>query len=134
MQLHDHQRQFDLLSVFEELIDQMAWSRLLAYLLNKLYKKIIKKCWIIADNETIDLRQSYTQVIKKLGNQQRFKNTKNGAKAARKAGKRIKIIAGRLVREIARKLPLSRLGAHLPALKLISAGTFSKTWRHRQDL
>jgi len=85
---------------------------------DKLYKKIIKKCWIIADNEKIDLRQSYTRVIKKLGNQQRFKNTKNGAKAARKAGKKIKIIAGRLVREIARKLPLSRLGSHLPALKL----------------
>ena len=85
---------------------------------DKLYKKIIKKCWIIADNEKIDLRQSYTQVIKKLGNQQRFKNTKKGAKAARRAGKKIKIIAGRLVREIARKLPLARLGAHLPALKL----------------
>ena len=85
---------------------------------DKLYKKIIKKCWIIADNEMIDLRQSYTQVIKKLGNQQRFKSTKNGAKAARKASKKIKIIAGRLVREIARKLPLAKLGTHLPALKL----------------
>ncbi|HKG68070.1 MAG TPA: IS5 family transposase [Segetibacter sp.] len=85
---------------------------------DKLYKKIIKKCWIIADREKIDLRQSYTQVIKKLGNQQRFKHSKNGAKAARKAGKKIKIIAGRLVREIARKLPLARLGTHLPALKL----------------
>src|SRR3954447_25212467 len=85
---------------------------------DKLYKKIIKKCWIIADNEKIDLRQSYTQVIKKLGNQQRFKHSKKGAKAARKAGKKIKIIAGRLVREIARKLPLARLGTHLPALKL----------------
>src|SRR4051794_40903479 len=38
---------------------------------DKLYKKIIKQCWIIADSEKIDLRQSYTQVIKKLGNQQR---------------------------------------------------------------
>jgi transposase, IS5 family len=85
---------------------------------DKLYKKIIKKCWIIADNESIDLRQSYTQVIKKLSNEQRFKNTKQGAKLARRAGKKIKIIAGRLVREIARKLPLARLGAHLKGLKL----------------
>lgn len=85
---------------------------------DKLYKKIIKKCWIIADKESIDLRQPYTQVIKKLSNEQRFKNTKQGAKLARKAGKKIKIIAGRLVREIARKLPLSRLGIHLKALKL----------------
>lgn len=85
---------------------------------DKLYKKIIKKCWIIADRESLDLRQPYTQVIKKLSNNQRFKNTKQGAKLARKASKKIKIIAGRLVREIARKLPLSRLGTYLKALKL----------------
>lgn len=85
---------------------------------DKLYKKIIKKCWIIAGKEAIDLRQSYRSTVKKLGYAQRFKNTKNGAKAARKANKKIKIIAGRLVRELARKLPLERLGVHLPALKL----------------
>jgi IS5 family transposase len=85
---------------------------------DKLYKKIIGKCWSIADNEDIDLRQSYTQVVKRLSNQQRFRKTKHGAKAARKAGKKIKIIAGRLVREIARKLPLDRLGVHLNKLKL----------------
>lgn len=85
---------------------------------DKLYKKIIKKCWIIADKESIDLRQSYTRVVKKLGNLQRFKGTKHGGKAARKANKKIQIIAGRLVREIGRKLPLMSLGRYLPALKL----------------
>ena len=85
---------------------------------DKLYKKIIKKCWKIADKEKIDLRQSYTRVVKKLSNLQRFKTTKHGAKAARKANKKIQIIAGRLVREIARKLPLASLGHYLPALKL----------------
>ncbi len=85
---------------------------------DKLYKKIIKKCWIIADKEAIDVRQSYTRVVKKLGYLQRFKGTRYGAKAARKANKKIKIIAGRLVRELARKLPLASLGIYLPALKL----------------
>jgi transposase, IS5 family len=85
---------------------------------DKLYKKIIKKCWAIADKEAIDLRQSYTRVVKQLSNLQRFKTTKYGAKAARKANKKIQIIAGRLVRDIARKLPLERLGEYLPALKL----------------
>ena len=85
---------------------------------DKLYKKIITKCWKIADKEKIDLRQSYTKTFKKLSNEQRFKRTKHGAKAARKANKKIKIIAGRLVREIARKLPLDSLGVYLPALKL----------------
>ncbi|MBC7534599.1 MAG: hypothetical protein H7258_02775 [Ferruginibacter sp.] len=68
--------------------------------------------------EAIDLRQSYTQVVKKLAYEQRFKNSKKGAKIARKAAKKIKIIAGRLVRDIARKLPLERLGVYLPTLKL----------------
>jgi IS5 family transposase len=85
---------------------------------DKLYKKIIKKCWKIADEEGVDLRQSYRRVVKKLGHQQRFKNTKTGARDARKANKKIKVIAGRLVRELARKLPLDRLGIYLPDLKL----------------
>ena len=85
---------------------------------DKLYKKIIKKCWKIADREGIDLRQSYTRTVKKLSHQQRFKNTKNGAKDARKANKKIKVIAGRLVRELARKLSLDSLGIYLPDLKL----------------
>ena len=83
-----------------------------------MYKKVIKKCWIIADKESIDLRQWYTRVVKKLSNLQRFKGTKHGGKAAHKANKKIQIIAGRLVREIARKLPLTRLGIYLPSLKL----------------
>ncbi len=85
---------------------------------DKLYKKIIKECWAIADRESLDLRQSYRRTVKYLGNLHRFKGTKHGAKAARKAGKKIQIIAGRLVREIARKLPLGSLGTHLQALKL----------------
>jgi IS5 family transposase len=85
---------------------------------DKLYKKIIKKCWVIADKEGIDLRQTYTRTVKKLSHKQRFKNTKNGAKEARKANKKIKVIAGRLVRELARKLPLDVLGIYLPRLKL----------------
>ena len=85
---------------------------------DKLYKKIIKKCWVIADKENMDLRQSYRRTVRKLGHVQRFKGTKNGAKAARKANKKIQIIAGRLVRELARKLPLELLGIYLGDLKL----------------
>ncbi len=85
---------------------------------DKLYKKIIKRCWKIADEEAIDLRQSYSRVIKRLGYAQRFKKKKNGAREARKANKKIQIIAGRLLRDIARKLPLESLGKYLPDLKL----------------
>ena len=88
---------------------------------DKLYKKIIKSCWKIADEEAIDLRQSYSRVIKRLSYAQRFKKRKNGAREAREANKKIQIIAGRLLRDIARKLPLERLGKYLPDLKLYQA-------------
>lgn len=85
---------------------------------DKLYKKIIKSCWKIADKEGVDLRQSYIRVIKVLSNRQRFKTTRNGAKAARKASKRIKIIAGRLVRELLRKLAPEQLSVYITSLQL----------------
>jgi IS5 family transposase len=72
---------------------------------SKLHRRIIKKCVGIAEKEGIVLRQSYTRTLKKLGVDQRFRNhPKNGAKA-RKADKKVKTIAGRLVRELQRKLP-----------------------------
>lgn len=71
---------------------------------DKLYKKIIKKCQNIAEKEGISLRQSYTHTVKKLSITQRLKRNKGGASQARKANKKIKTIAGRLVRELERKL------------------------------
>jgi len=72
---------------------------------SKLHRKIIKKCAAIADKQGIELRQRYRLTLKKLGVAQRFRNhPKNGAKA-RKADRKVKTIAGRLVRELVRKLP-----------------------------
>jgi len=72
---------------------------------NKLHRKIIKKCVAIADAQQIELRQSYSRTVKKLAQQQRFRNHPKNHKRARKADKKIKTIAGRLVRELERKLP-----------------------------
>jgi len=72
---------------------------------SKLHKKIITHCKSIADKEDIDLRQSYTHTIKKLTLLQRFRNHPKNHGKARKADKKIKTIAGRLVRELERKLP-----------------------------
>lgn len=71
---------------------------------DKLYKKIISKCQDIAEKENIELRQSYTQTVKKLSIVQRMKRRKGGNALARKASKKIKTIAGRLTRELERKL------------------------------
>ena len=83
---------------------------------DKLYKKIIKKCQGIADKEDVELRQSYTTTVKKLSFVQRLKRKKDGQLKARKASKKIKTIAGRLVRELERKLTsdaLQRWGGDL---------------------
>jgi len=71
---------------------------------NKLHRKIIKKCVAIADKEEIELRQSYTRTLKKLLMDQRFRNHPKNRGRARKADKKIKTIAGRLVRELDRKV------------------------------
>jgi transposase, IS5 family len=78
----------------------------------KLHKKIIAKCIGIAKKEQIVLRQSYKFTLKKLNTLLRFQHTKNGSKQARKARKKIKTIAGRLVRELFRNLDEQRLFRH----------------------
>lgn len=71
---------------------------------NKLHRKIIKKCVSIAADENIELRQRYTRTVKKLLMEQRFRNHPKNNGRARKADRKIKTIAGRLVRELERKL------------------------------
>lgn len=70
----------------------------------KLHKKIITKCKSIAQKEGVAVRQSYTQVLKKLSVDQRFRNHPKNKNKARKADKKIKTIGGRLVRELERNL------------------------------
>ena len=74
---------------------------------SKLHKKIIDRCKKIAEKEDLELRQAYTRTIKKLSLDQRFRHQAKNQAKARKADKKIKTIAGRLVRELERKLPAS---------------------------
>jgi transposase, IS5 family len=85
---------------------------------DKKYKKIIKSCWKMAGEHGVDLRRSYARSVKQLSVQQRFKNTSKGRKQARKADKKIRTIAGVLVRELGRKLPWDGLCANIERLKL----------------
>lgn len=81
----------------------------------KLHRKIIKKCVGIARDEGIELRQSYTRTMKKLLMEQRFRRHPKNKGRARKADRKIKTIAGRLVRELERKLTP---GLHQDTLEL----------------
>jgi IS5 family transposase len=78
---------------------------------NKLYLKIIKKCGQIAQKEGITLRQSYTRTLKQLLLDMRFSRHPKNKKRATKARRKVKTIAGRLVREIERKLPVKEIYA-----------------------
>jgi transposase, IS5 family len=72
----------------------------------KLHKRIIKKCQAISSEEKLTVRQTYTRTLKKLSQDQRFRNHPRNQSKARKADKKVKTIAGRLVRELQRNLPL----------------------------
>ena len=52
----------------------------------------------------LPIRQSYTFVLKSIYRDQRFRNHPKNRKKALKADKRLRIIAGRLVREVKRNL------------------------------
>jgi IS5 family transposase len=73
---------------------------------SKLHNKIIKKCKKIAEQEGLPVRQTYTYTLKELYRDQRFRNQPKNKAKAKRADKKIKTIAGRLVRELERNLPL----------------------------
>lgn len=77
----------------------------------KLAVKIIKQCRKIAEQEEIKLRQSYQFVVKDLLKKANSKSKKQ-ATEKKKARKKLKTIAGRLVREIKRKLSAESLPKH----------------------
>jgi IS5 family transposase len=84
----------------------------------KLRKKIIEQCRIIANKEGVELRQSYTRTLKRLMLMQRFAHHSKNYHKAQKAKRKMKTIAGRLVRELKRKLPADRLPQYQGQLDL----------------
>lgn len=85
---------------------------------SKLAKKIIDKCNSISTKEMTKQRQSYKRVSKQL-----LRDSYNGqhprrAKKAKKSQKKLKTIAGRLIRELERELSSERLPEYEEDLKL----------------
>jgi IS5 family transposase len=85
---------------------------------SKLHKKIIDRCRDIAEKENLELRQSYTRVVKKFSLDQRFRHHPKNQGKARKADRKIKTIAGRLVRELERILPAESLSKYFSSLEI----------------
>ena len=74
----------------------------------KLHKKIVGKVLKIVRDLNLPLRQSYRFVLKEIYRDQRFRNHPKNRKKAIKADKRLRTIAGRLVRELERNLGENR--------------------------
>lgn len=106
----------------EVLIDTTVQEKNITYPTDtKLQKKIIEKCRKIADKEGIVLRQSYKRILKQLMIDQRFRQHPKRRKKANAAARKIKTIAGRVVRDIERKMndeQLQRYAADLIIFKL----------------
>jgi IS5 family transposase len=82
----------------------------------KQYRKICQKCVAIAQRHEIKLRRSYRRTIPKLMKAVHNRSHPKRAKQARKAERKLRTIAGRLVRELRRKLSseaLENLSAEL---------------------
>ncbi len=87
---------------------------------NKLQRKIISRCKAISEKEDLPLRQSYIRTLKKLSVDQRFRNHPKNHGKARKADRKVKTIAGRLVRELERNLePSSEYQTELELFKRV---------------
>jgi len=84
----------------------------------KLHIKVIKFAWRVIDAEGFKPRQSYVRKIPKLMWSTRYRNRKNRKKEAIKAERKIKTIAGRLVREIRRKLSDDSLAKYIDQLEV----------------
>src|SRR4030042_6307535 len=70
----------------------------------KLNKKIIEGCLKISEKENIKLRQRYTRIVKQLMIDHRFREHPLRRKRVNSAARKLKTIAGRLIRDVERGL------------------------------
>jgi len=84
----------------------------------KLAKKVIDHCNRIACAENVDQRQSYVRVSKQLLRESYFGHHPRRRKKARRARKKLRTIAGRLLRELERELSGDQLTTHKKPMAL----------------
>lgn len=84
----------------------------------KLAKKVIDQCNRIVKNEGLAQRQSYVRVSKQLLRDSYYGHHPRRAGKAKKARRKLRTIAGRLLRELKRNLPSERRGDYQEFLEL----------------
>lgn len=97
----------------EVMIDTTAQEKNITYPTDtKLYRKIIARCWKLADRNAVKLRRRYGKEVRRCLMAQRWRKDPCKRKAARRGQRKLRTIAGRLVRELQRKLPAEVVEAH----------------------
>lgn len=71
----------------------------------KLAHKILWRCWKLADRNGVKLRRRYRKAVRQCEMAQRWRKDPRKRKAAHRALRKLKVMAGRLIRELERKLP-----------------------------
>jgi IS5 family transposase len=100
------------------IVDSTAQEKNITYPTDaKLLRKVIKQCNRIANEENITQRQSYKQTVKKLMLIQRFAHHPKRKKKANAALRKLRTIAGRLVRELERELSETALNTYAESLE-----------------
>lgn len=100
----------DEITTNDVLVDTTAQEKNITYPTDaKLLRKVIKACNKIAEKEHIQQRQTYKRTVKKLMIKQRFAHHPKRRKQATAALRKLRTIAGRLVRELERELSESAL-------------------------
>lgn len=95
------------------LVDTTAQEKNITYPTDaKLLRKVINQCNKIARKENTNQRQTYRRTVKRLMIKQRFAHHPKRRKQARTALRKLRTIAGRLVRELERELSRSALEAY----------------------
>jgi IS5 family transposase len=90
----------------EVVVDTTAQEKAITFPTDtKLHAKIVRLGVKIARRANVTLRQSYVRTVPKLLQAQRGRRQARTRPAALKAARRLKTIAGRVVRELKRKLP-----------------------------
>lgn len=90
----------------EVLIDSTVQEKAVTYPTDtKLCRTIIRRCWKLADRHGVKLRRRYGKLVHASLLAQRWRQHPKRRQEAKRGVRRLKTIAGRLVRELERKLP-----------------------------
>jgi IS5 family transposase len=85
---------------------------------SRLYQRVTEQCVTIAKREGIALRRSYRRTIRRLRLELRTRNFPKAKRKARKATKKLRVIAGRLLRDVRRKCSKAQLLAYAESFAL----------------